>query len=160
VFRRCFCSATTIGHSIGMPPRGRGRPVRPLGSEPKGLTSDSESQSPSKLHILYALRNPLGTSRTVLGECSLRSAVYSTLSYSTIVGCSSRARPIFVRKSVVLRAVVGTAIIQPHAQKRTERGGEYLGLTQQQLLTESRIAIITQGLAGRYSRGSDHLQAL
>jgi hypothetical protein len=35
-----------------------------------------------------------------------------------------------------------------------------LGLTQQQLLTESRIAIITLGLAGRYFRGSDYLRVL
>jgi hypothetical protein len=35
-----------------------------------------------------------------------------------------------------------------------------LELTQQQLLTESRIAIIMLGLAGRYSRGPDYLRAL
>jgi hypothetical protein len=35
-----------------------------------------------------------------------------------------------------------------------------LGLTQKQLLTENRIAIITQDLVSRYSRGFNHLQAL
>jgi hypothetical protein len=35
-----------------------------------------------------------------------------------------------------------------------------LGLTQKQLLTESRIAIITQGWAGPLLLRSDHLQAL
>ena len=35
-----------------------------------------------------------------------------------------------------------------------------LGPTQQQLVTDSRIAIIIKGLAGRYSRRSDHLQSL